>query len=177
MRVKFLESKGELKVANEELILSELVTSVKLLQDKGVKAGEIAILVRAKHEARVIADLFLYQKGLPENGTYNFEVLSSESLYIINSEVIAFIISVLTSFLNPDDQVVKAEANYLYYKKKYFLVISITYLNTILIHFEHKITDEYPPKLQRSRWALFIGSDEYVAHCFFGYFDLACVVL
>jgi ATP-dependent exoDNAse (exonuclease V) beta subunit len=117
VRVKFLESKGELKVANEELILSELVTSVKLLQDKGVKAGEIAILVRAKHEARQIADLFLYQKGLPENGKYNFEVLSSESLYIINSEVIAFIISALTSFLNPDDQVIKAQANYLYYKK------------------------------------------------------------
>ena len=117
VRVKFLESKRELNVANEELILSELVASVKLLQDKGVKAGEMAILVRAKHEARQVADLFLYQKGLPENGTYNFEVLSSESLYIINSEVIAFIISVLTHFLNPDDQVVKAEANYLYYKK------------------------------------------------------------
>jgi ATP-dependent helicase/nuclease subunit A len=31
--------------------------------------------------------------------------------------VIGFIISVLTSFLNPDDQVVKAEVNYLYYRK------------------------------------------------------------
>jgi len=119
VRVKFLETKTELKVTNQELILSELVTAVKLLQDKGVKAGEMAILVRAKSEARQIADLFLYQKGLPENGTYNFEVLSSESLYIVNSEVIAFIISILTSFLNPDDQVVKAEANYLYYRKIY----------------------------------------------------------
>lgn len=117
VRVKFLESKDSLKVANHELILSELVSSVKLLQDKGVKAGEMAILVRAKKEARQISDLFLYQKGLPENDSYNFEVLSSESLYIVNSEVIAFIISILTSFLNPDDQVVKAEANYLYYRK------------------------------------------------------------
>lgn len=117
VRVKFLESKKELNAANEELILSELVTSIKLLQDKGVKAGEMAILVRSRQEARQVADLFLYQKGLPENETYNFEVLSSESLYIVNSEVIAFIISVLTSFLNPDDEVVKAEANYLYYRK------------------------------------------------------------
>jgi ATP-dependent helicase/nuclease subunit A len=117
VRVKFLESKTELKAANEELILSELVTSVKLLQDKGVKAAEMAILVRAKNEARLVADLFLEQKGLPENAAYNFDILSSESLYIINSEVIGFIISVLTSFLNPDDQVVKAEVNYLYHRK------------------------------------------------------------
>jgi ATP-dependent exoDNAse (exonuclease V) beta subunit len=117
VRVKFLESKQELKAANEELILSELVASVKSLQDKGVKASEMAILVRAKQEARMIADLFLEQKGLPENAAYNFDILSSESLYIINSEVIGFIISVLTSFLNPDDQVVRAEVNYLYYRK------------------------------------------------------------
>ncbi|MDP3913738.1 MAG: UvrD-helicase domain-containing protein [Bacteroidota bacterium] len=117
VRVKFLESKTDQKADNEELILSELVDSVKLLQDKGVKAREIAILVRAKSEARLIADLFLEQKGLPENAVYNFDILSSESLYIINSEVIGFIISALTSFLNPDDQVVKAEVNYLYYRK------------------------------------------------------------
>ncbi|MDP2888827.1 MAG: UvrD-helicase domain-containing protein, partial [Bacteroidota bacterium] len=117
VRVKFLESKTDQKADIEELILSELVDSVKLLQDKGVKAREIAILVRAKSEARQIADLFLEQKGLPENAAYNFDILSSESLYIINSEVIGFIISALTSFLNPDDQVVKAEVNYLYYRK------------------------------------------------------------
>lgn len=119
VRVKFLESKKETKAENEELILSELVNSVKLLQDKGVKANEMAILVRAKHEARLVADLFLEQKGMPENAAYNFDILSSESLYIINSEIIAFIISLLTSFLNPDDAVVKAETNYLYYRKIY----------------------------------------------------------
>ena len=117
VRVKFLESKAELKAANEALILSELVDSVKLLQDKGVKAREMAILVRAKNEARQIADLFLEQKGLPENAAYNFDILSGESLYIINSEVIGFIISMLTSFLNPDDEVVKAELSYLYYRR------------------------------------------------------------
>lgn len=119
VRVRFLENKKETKAENEELILSELVNSVKLLQDKGVKAHEMAILVRAKHEARLVADLFLEQKGKPENAAYNFDILSSESLYIINSEVIAFIISLLTSFLNPDDDVVRAETNYLYYRKIY----------------------------------------------------------
>ncbi len=117
VRVRFLESKKEMADENEKLILSELVESIKSLQDKGVKAIEMAILVRQKKEARLIADLFLEQKSLPENRNYNFDILSGESLYINNSEVISLIISILTSFLNPDDQVVKAQLNYLYYRK------------------------------------------------------------
>jgi len=119
VRVRFLENTKDNKLVNEELILSDLVESVKTLQDKGVKAIEMAILVRDKKQARLIADLFLAQKSLPENLAYNFDILSGESLYIANSEVIGFIVSVLTGFLNPDDQVVKAETNYLYYQKIY----------------------------------------------------------
>lgn len=119
VRVRFLESKKDQADENEKLILSELVESIKSLQDKGVKAIEMAILVRQKKEARLIADLFLEQKSLPENRNYNFDILSGESLYINNSEVISLIISILTGFLNPDDQVVKAQLNYLYYRKIY----------------------------------------------------------
>ncbi len=119
VRVRFLEDKKELKESNNALILSELVESVKILQDKGVKANEMAILVRTKIEASEISDLFLQQKNLPENIHYNFDILSGESLFITNSEVIGFVISVLTGFLNPDDQVVRAEVNYLYYQKIY----------------------------------------------------------
>ncbi len=119
VRVRFLEDKKDTKIANEETILTELVESIKLLQDKGVKAIEMAILVREKKEARQIADLFLEQKALPENRHYNFDILSGESLYIANSEVIGFLISLLTGFLNPEDQVVKAEVNFLYYRKIY----------------------------------------------------------
>ncbi|MFA5330097.1 MAG: UvrD-helicase domain-containing protein [Prolixibacteraceae bacterium] len=119
VRVRFLESKTDLKEANEKLTLSELVESVKSLQDKGVKANEMAILVRDKKQARLIADLFLEQKSLPENRAYNFDILSGESLYIANSEVINLVVSMLKMFLNPDDQVVKAQVNFLYYRKIY----------------------------------------------------------
>ena len=119
VKVRFLESKKELAGQNEKLILSGLVDSIKLLQDKGVKAIEMAILVRQKKEARLIADLFLEQKSLPENRNYNFDILSGESLYINNSEVVSLIIAVLTSFLNPDDQVVKTQVNYLFHRKIY----------------------------------------------------------
>lgn len=119
VRARFLEAKTEQKEANEKCTLEELVATVKNLQDKGAKAHEIAILVRRKDEASQVADLFLAQKGLPENKGYNFDILSGESLFIANSEVIAFIVSLLRAFINPTDQVVKAEANYLYYTKIY----------------------------------------------------------
>jgi CRISPR/Cas system-associated exonuclease Cas4 (RecB family) len=96
-----------------------LADSIRQLQDKGVKAFEIAILVRKKEEARIISDLFLQQKSLPENRRYNFDILSGESLFVNNSDVIGFIISLLSGFLSPDDQVVKAAINYKYYQKLY----------------------------------------------------------
>ena len=95
VRVGFLESKKELADENEKRILAELVESIKSLQDKGVKAIEMAILVRQKKETRLIADLFLKLKGLPENQQYNFDILSGESLFINNSDVISLIISIL----------------------------------------------------------------------------------
>jgi len=119
VRAKFLENKTELKLENENFILDELVDSIKQLQDKGIKANEMAILVREKKQARLVADLFLQLKGLPENSPYNFDILSGESLYIANSEVIGLLISILSGFLEPTDQVVKAEASFLYYRKIY----------------------------------------------------------
>lgn len=117
VRVRFLDLKKDQKKNNEEQTLNELVESVKLLQDKGVKPFEMAILVRDKKQARLISNLFLQLKGLPENRNYNFDVLSGESLFIENSDVICFIISLLTGFLNPQDQIVRAELNFLYYSK------------------------------------------------------------
>jgi ATP-dependent exoDNAse (exonuclease V) beta subunit len=115
--VQFLESKKDQANENEQTILNDLVSEIKKLQDNQVKANEIAILVRDKNRARQMADLFLEQKSLPENQLYNFDILSGESLFINNSEAISLIIAVLTSFLNPDDQVVRAQINYLYYSK------------------------------------------------------------
>ncbi|MBL7968095.1 MAG: UvrD-helicase domain-containing protein [Prolixibacteraceae bacterium] len=117
VRVKFLESKTDQKVINEELILSELADSIRQLQDNGVKAFEIAILVRKKEEARIVSDLFLQQKSLVENRNYNFDILSGESLFINNSDIIGFIVAVLTGFLNPDDQVTRAAVSHFYFQK------------------------------------------------------------
>lgn len=119
VRVRFQEKNSDLADENRQMVLDELVDSIKILQDQGVKANEIAILVRLKNEAKIVSDLFLAQKSLPENAAYNFNILSGESLFIANSEVIAFLVSVLTGFLNPDDQVVRAETNFLYYRKIY----------------------------------------------------------
>jgi len=123
VRVKFCDKKSDSE--GSQIVVEELVENIKLLQDKGVKAKDIAILVRQKREARDIANLFLEQKSLPENQKYNFDILSGESLYVNNSEVIRLIISVLTCFLNPDNQVVKTQVSYLFYQKLYPKFIEI----------------------------------------------------
>lgn len=119
VRARFLESKNDLKDEKQQIIFDELVGSVKELQDNGVRANEIAILVRKKTDAALISDLFLEQKRNPENSAYNFEILSGESLFIINSDVINLVIALLNCFLNPDDEVVRAQLNHVYFQKVY----------------------------------------------------------
>jgi ATP-dependent exoDNAse (exonuclease V) beta subunit len=117
VRVRFTEAGNDQKKNGDEFILNELVNSVKMLQDKGVKSHEMAILVRDKKQAKLISDLFLKQKSLPENSIYNMDVLSGESLFIVSSDLIGFIISLLKGFLNPDDQIVRTELIFLYESK------------------------------------------------------------
>lgn len=118
--LQFLEQKrGAEKEETDKSILTDLTEKIKYLQKNGVKAREMAILVRDKNRARQIADLFLEEKIKPENRNYNFDILSGESLFINNSQAINLIIALLTGFLNPDDQVIKAEINYLYFSKIY----------------------------------------------------------
>jgi ATP-dependent exoDNAse (exonuclease V) beta subunit len=119
VRVRFLENKRDKQEENLRLILAELVKFIRNLQDQGIQAKEMAILVRDKKDARQIAECFLQQKELPENAGYNFDILSNESLFVTSSEVISFIVALLESFLNPDDPIVRAEVNYLYYQKLY----------------------------------------------------------
>ncbi len=118
--LQFLEQKkGAEKEETDKAILTDLTEKIKYLQENGVKAREMAILVRDKNRARQIADLFLEEKNKPENANFNFDILSGESLFINNSQAINLVIALLTGFLNPDDQVVKAQINYLYFSKIY----------------------------------------------------------
>lgn len=117
VRLRLFEIRKDDKSLNFNISLDELIKSIKELQDKGVKANNIAILVNRKAEAAQIAELFLKEKKTEDGCMYNFEILSGESLFITKSEVVLLIISILNSYLNPDDLIEKARINFLYHNK------------------------------------------------------------
>lgn len=118
-RMKFMEASRDKKEENEELVKAELLEYIKSLQGRGVLARQIAVLVREKKEARVIAELFLEEKNKPENSAFNFDILSNESLYLGNSRLVGFVVTMMRYFLNPDDPIVLATLNYYYYSYLY----------------------------------------------------------
>ena len=77
-------------------------------------ARDMAILVRTKAEAKVIADCLLTEKATG-TGDYNFNVLSGESLYVKNAASVAFLVSMLRLLKDPDDELSLSFANYQYY--------------------------------------------------------------
>ncbi|HKJ42939.1 MAG TPA: 3'-5' exonuclease, partial [Sunxiuqinia sp.] len=100
----------------EATILDELISQIKTVQDLGASARDIAVLVRTQKEAKTIADRLLLEKNRSTEH-YNFNVLSSESLYVKNSSAVSFILALLHLLVDPSDQVSLALANHLYYNE------------------------------------------------------------
>lgn len=100
----------------QQLILSDLIEQIKRVQDLGASANEIAILVRKKDEAALVAGKLLAEKAKME-GPWNFNVLSSESLYVKNADSVSFILSLLSLIIDQTDNLALARTNYLYYSK------------------------------------------------------------
>jgi ATP-dependent helicase/nuclease subunit A len=92
-----------------------LVEQVKLLQDNGFKAGEIAILVRKNREGAKIVETFLEAAKKNENAAYNLTVLSGESLFLRASRGVNFVMLVLKTITDPDNIVYKTALLHLWY--------------------------------------------------------------
>lgn len=92
----------------EENSAKLLVEQVKKLQDKGIKASEIAILIRKNQEGTPIIETFLTAAGQPENAGYNLSVLSNESLFLVASQGVLLIINTIGLIINPDNEIIKA---------------------------------------------------------------------
>jgi ATP-dependent exoDNAse (exonuclease V) beta subunit len=84
-----------------------MVEQVKQLQDKGIKASEIAILIRRNKEGTPIIEEFLAAAGLPENSKYNLSVLSNESLFLFASQGVLMIINTIDFIINPNNEITK----------------------------------------------------------------------
>lgn len=117
--MRFLEKKSN--TADEEpdntaLVLAELVEQIKRAQATGLKARQMAILVRTKAEAKTIADRLLAEKAGNQDAAYNFNVLSGESLYVKNAASVSFLVALLRLLNDPEDELSLAFANYRFYE-------------------------------------------------------------
>ena len=84
-----------------------LIEQVKRLQDNGIKASEIAILIRTNKEGTPIIEAFLAAATLPKNSRYNLSVLSNESLFLFASQGVLLVINTISLIIIPDNEITK----------------------------------------------------------------------
>lgn len=92
----------------EENSIQKLVDQVKQLQDSGIRAEEIVILIRKNKEGTDIIENFLSAAKLPENKKYNLSVLSNESLFLHASKGVLFTIHCIEYLVDPENEITKA---------------------------------------------------------------------
>nr|WP_321356515.1 UvrD-helicase domain-containing protein [uncultured Draconibacterium sp.] len=92
----------------EETATKQLVEQVKYLQDQGIKAKDIAILIRKNKEGGPIIEAFLAAAKLDENKKYNLSVLSNESLFLHASKAVLVVISTIKLLIDPENKITQA---------------------------------------------------------------------
>lgn len=89
----------------EELSCSMLVEQVKKLQDNGLNASEIAILIRKNSEGPKIVEAFMNASEQDENRGYNLSVLSNESLFLYTSRGVNLVLLVVELLIDADAKI------------------------------------------------------------------------
>ncbi len=97
-----------------ERTLEKLVEQVRQLQDRGFRAGTIAILVRRKEQGVWVVRHFLREASLPGNRDYNLKIVSGDSLMLGSSPGVGFIIHWLKYLIDSDDRLNRAALLHLY---------------------------------------------------------------
>ncbi|BDD03709.1 UvrD-helicase domain-containing protein [Aureibacter tunicatorum] len=91
------------KIKPKEVILSRLPNHIEALQKQGIKARDIAFLVRNKQDGVLIADFFSRYKHANSHSLCNFDVVSSESLYVKNALVVRILVGAMKALLDLED--------------------------------------------------------------------------
>ena len=97
--------------------LEELPKTIEQLQESGIQAKDIAVLVRKGDEGKqVIEQLINYKKSKNAKTGICYDAISNESLFLGNSSAIRIIINTITYCLNPEDKIAYGEIcfNYKY---------------------------------------------------------------
>jgi ATP-dependent helicase/nuclease subunit A len=109
VRIEFIENTDESTWM--ETVLEKLPSFIESLQDKGFHASDIGILVRDNVEgALILKEIIKYSLKCSEEKKrlYNYNIVSGESLLLINSPAVNFLIAVLKVLNNPIDMIGRA---------------------------------------------------------------------
>ena len=98
--------KGEDKNTWSKAALKKTIEVVEELQYNGYKLRDIAILVRTKKEGEIIVNGFMdYSSSKLSVKTLNYDIVSSEALFLSNSEVVNLIISLIRWTYQDQDKI------------------------------------------------------------------------
>ncbi|MDR3227597.1 MAG: UvrD-helicase domain-containing protein, partial [Prevotellaceae bacterium] len=109
--VEFLE-----KSEYEEEVFKRLIENVETLQSNGVKASDIAILVRKNEHTKQIAYNFEKYKQQNPDKNYCYNLVSSKTFTLNSSNAINMIIDALRILMKPENTVAQAELEFYYQK-------------------------------------------------------------
>ncbi len=109
VRIEFIENSKESEW--KESVLEKLPGVVESLQARGYNASDIGIIVRDGREGSRVLQRFIDYSSLctdEQRHTFNYNVVSSDSLLLSNSAAISFIIAVLSAVNDPGDIISRA---------------------------------------------------------------------
>ncbi|MDR3287341.1 MAG: UvrD-helicase domain-containing protein [Prevotellaceae bacterium] len=109
--VEFLE-----KQEYEEEVFKHLIENVETLQSNGVKASDIAILVRKNEHTKQIAYNFEKYKQQNPDKNYCYNLVSSKTFTLNSSIAVNMIIDALRILMMPENTVAQAELEFYYQK-------------------------------------------------------------
>lgn len=88
-----------------------VIEMVEQLQERGYRAGDIAILVRRNTEATRIAAMLLEHKQAHPDSPYCYDIITQDALIIGKSEVVNFVIACLRLSVSERDNINRAIYN------------------------------------------------------------------
>ena len=109
VKVEFIENENEQKW--QEIVIERLPGVIESFQNKGYKASDIGIIVKDGKEGALILKTFIdFSNNCPSDKklTYNYNVVSNDSLLLSNSPAINFITAVITVVNDPLDMIGRA---------------------------------------------------------------------
>ncbi|BDD10736.1 DNA helicase [Fulvitalea axinellae] len=99
----------------KEITLERIPSIIESLQEKGYAASDIAFLVRNAYQGTMITDRMIdYAKSEKAKEGVNYEVVSSESLYLRNASVVRILLHAFRALRDPKNRIAKNSLAYEY---------------------------------------------------------------